>query len=264
MMKETTQQGQKENIYMHLHFYWFMARITHERWKVFENVFDQFTIKDLIKFSKQQHFDRLVSPVSIGKEANIFIAIKEQEGETCYRIVKIYRLEACNFNKMYDYIKHDPRYYHIKKQRRQIIFAWAQREVRNLMKARNAGCKVPMPIALHHHSIVMELIGNEENGQTAQRLKQATPKNPHKFFDDVVQQLHFLYKKAKLVHGDLSEYNILNHKEKPVLIDMSQSTPIDAANADELLTRDIKNIILYFRKHGINTTEEEIRKKITN
>ena len=239
-----------------------MARINHERWKVYGNVFDQFTINDIIKLSKQRHFDELVSPLSIGKEANIFTARKVEDGKETFRIVKIYRLESCNFNKMYDYIKYDPRYYGLKKQRRQVIFSWVQREYRNLMKSRENGVKVPMPITLMHHIIVMQLIGDEATGESAQRLKQSSPKNPKEFFDKLLKNLALLYQKAKLVHGDLSEYNILNNKETPVIIDMSQSSPIDAANADELLDRDIRNMVNYFKKYGVEITAEELKKKI--
>ncbi|PIN79389.1 serine/threonine protein kinase [Candidatus Woesearchaeota archaeon CG10_big_fil_rev_8_21_14_0_10_34_8] len=236
-----------------------MARIQHEHWKVYGNVFDQFTINDIIKLTKQGHFDQLVSPISIGKEANIFSAKKGSK----YNIVKIYRLESCNFNKMYDYIKHDSRYYNIKRQRRQIIFSWVQREFRNIMKAREAGVKVPMPIITQHHIMVMQLIGNEKTGHTAQRLKQSAPKHPQIFFKELVKNITLLYQKAKLVHADLSEYNILNHNEKPVIIDMSQATPTDSANADELLERDIKNMVNYFKKHGIKTNHEKLKKQIT-
>lgn len=236
-----------------------MARITHERWKVYGNVFDQFTIHDIIKLTKQRHFDELVSPLSIGKEANIFIARKHEDGRDIFRLVKIYRLESCNFNRMYDYIKHDPRYYGLKKQRRQVIFSWVQREYRNLMKARENRVKVPMPIALLHHIIVMQFIGDEATGEAAQRLKQASPKNPKDFLNKLLKNVALLYQKAKLVHADLSEYNILNNKENPVIIDMSQSTPIDAVNAEELLDRDIKNMVNYFKKHGVDTTEKKIK-----
>ncbi len=239
-----------------------MARITHERWKVYKNVFDEFTINDLIKLTKQKHFDALASPISIGKEANIFSAIKKGDTEEAYRILKIYRLEACNFNKMYDYIKHDPRYVAIKRQRRQVIFSWVLREFRNLMKAREAGVRVPMPIAVQHHIIVMEFIGNEKTGEVAQRLKQAPPKNPQQFFEKLVQYVKLLYQKAQLVHADLSEYNILNNDEKPVLIDMSQATPITAANAEELLDRDIRNMVKYFGKHGVKITAEKLKRII--
>ncbi len=239
-----------------------MARISHERWKVYGNVFDAFTISDLIKLSKQRHYDELISPVSIGKEANIFSAKKKEEGVDTYRIVKIYRLEACNFNKMYDYIKHDPRYFNIKKQNRQIIFLWVQREYRNIMKAWEAGVKVPKPIALKHHVIVMQMIGNERTGEAAQRLKQQSAKNPEDFFEKLIKNVALLYQKAKLVHGDLSEYNILNWKETPVIIDMSQSTPIDAVNAEELLERDIRNMVKYFGKYWMHITADELRKRI--
>ena len=43
---------------------------------------------------------------------------------------------------------------------------------------------------------------------------------------------------------------------------MSQSSPIDAANADELLHRDIKNMVSYFKKHGVQTTIKELKKQI--
>jgi RIO kinase 1 len=236
-----------------------MARIQHERWKIQENVFDQFTINSVITLTTQKHFDELISPISIGKEANIFSARKKNT----YRIVKIYRLESCNFNKMYDYIKYDPRYYNVKKQRRKVIFAWVQREFRNSMKAREAGCRVPMPIAIRNHVIVMELIGNDKTGQTAQRLKQAPPQKPEAFFNDVIKNIKLLYHKAKLIHGDLSEYNILTWKETPIIIDMSQASPRDAVNAEELLDRDIRNMVSYFKKHGVTTTAESLKKKIT-
>jgi RIO kinase 1 len=132
------------------------------------------------------------------------------------------------------------------------------------MKARENGVKVPMPIALMHHIIVMQLVGNEETGESAQRLKQSSPKNSKDFFNKLLKNLQVLYQKAKLVHADLSEYNILNNKEIPVIIDMSQATPIDAVNADELLDRDIKNMVNYFKKHSIEITAEEIKTKIVS
>jgi len=164
---------------------------------------------------------------------------------------------------MYDYIKYDPRYYNVKKQRRKVIFAWVQREFRNIIKAREAGCRVPMPIAIRNHVIVMELIGNAKTGQTAQRLKHAPPQKPETFFKEVIKNIKLLYHHAKLIHGDLSEYNILNDHESPVLIDFSQATPIDAANAEELLDRDVRNMVVYFRKYGVAMTAETLKKKIT-
>jgi RIO kinase 1 len=104
-----------------------------EEWKVYKNVLSKFTIDTLFKLISQGHFEGLESPVSIGKEANIFSAVTKENQRV---IVKIYRLENCNFNKMYQYIAADPRYVHLKKSRRDVIFSWCQREYRNLLKAR--------------------------------------------------------------------------------------------------------------------------------
>ena len=101
-----------------------MARKWKEEWKVYENVFDNYTYRNLFKLQSKGYFESLLSPISVGKEANVFSAITKDQKLV---IVKIYRLQTCNFNKMYDYIKLDPRYEHLKKQRRKIIFAWTQR-----------------------------------------------------------------------------------------------------------------------------------------
>jgi len=63
---------------------------------------------------------------------------------------------------------------------------------------------------------------------------------------------------AGLVHGDLSEYNILNYDEKPYFIDFSQSTLLKSESSGDLLKRDIKNISRFFTKIGVKTSEDEI------
>ena len=60
-----------------------------------------------------------------------------------------------------------------------------------------------------------------------------------------------------LVHGDLSAFNILNYKNKPFIIDFSQGTVVKTPNSEELLRRDIKNVLQFFRKLGINADVEE-------
>lgn len=232
-----------------------MARKTKEEWKVFENVFDSSTVRTLHSLSAKGHFDGLRSPVSLGKEANVFVAEKGDD-LVC---VKIYRLSSANFNAMYSYIRNDPRFEGLKHQKRKIIFAWCQREYRNLMRAREAGVSCPKPIAFADNVLVMEFVGDE---RSAPLLKDALPHDAQKFYDATVQNMRKL-NKAGLVHADLSEYNILNHYEEPVLIDFSHSTLLKTPNADELLKRDIKNVCRYFRKLGLKVTEEAIKKKIS-
>ena len=228
-----------------------MAKVTREKFKTYKNVFDQHAERTIFKLISQGHFDGLLGPVSIGKEANIFTALKGKKKI----IVKIYRLENCDFNKMYNYIRYDTRYTGLKKKKRKIIFSWCQREFRNLLKAREAGMRVPMPITFKDNVLVIEFIGDEE---PAPKLKDLIPEELYKM---LVEDMKKFYK-ANLVHGDLSEFNILNHREKPYIIDLSQASPLDSANADELMERDIKNIVRFFKKTGLKVEEESLKKEI--
>jgi len=231
-----------------------MPKITREKFKTLKNVFDSFTERNIFKLISQGYFEGLESPIFIGKEANVFTAVKDSKK----LVVKIYRLHTCDFNRMYDYIKYDPRFPNVKKQRRKTIFAWAQREYRNLLKARTAGVRVPTPITCLYNILVMEYIGDE---QPAPKIKDALPKKTKKFFDEIITGIKKLYK-AGLVHADLSHFNILNYKEKPVFIDMSQATPLEDPNAMQYLERDINNICNFFKKRGVKAKSEEIKKKI--
>jgi|FLOH01.1.fsa_nt_gi RIO kinase 1 len=209
-----------------------------EEWKVYKNVFSEFSLRSIFKLSSEGHFEELESPIHIGKEANVFSASTRQ-GETI--IVKIYRLENCNFNKMYEYIAADPRYVKLKKQQREIIFSWTQREYKNLMIAREC-IRVPNPITFKNNILVLEMIGDP-----APMLKDDPPKNPKKFLKEVIQNMNKLWVQG-LVHGDLSEFNILNYNEKPVFIDFSQGTLTRSPHSKQLMDRDIKNISRYFSK----------------
>ena len=231
-----------------------MGTVQREKYKTLKNVFDLFTEKKLFKLISQGYIDGLESPLSIGKEANIFTARKDNE----LRIVKIYRLQTCNFNRMFDYIKADLRYAGLVNQRREVIFSWAHREYRNLLKAREAGVRVPTPYAFSSNILIMEFIGDDI---AAQKLKDQPPGKPKEFFDEVVKQMKLLYK-ARLVHADLSGFNILNYHEKPVLIDMSQATPLENPNSEEYLKRDVLNICKLFRKFGVKSEDEIILKKV--
>ena len=231
--------------------------LSKEKFKTYENVFDNATLRVLFKLSSQGYFDELQSPISVGKESNIFSAKKGED----YVAVKIYRVNACDFKKMYTYISGDPRFEGIQKQKRKVIAAWAKREYTNLLIAKKSGARVPTPYAVNSNVLVMEFIGHK--GKAAEKLKNQEPQDLKKFSELLIFSLKKLHQE-KLIHGDLSEYNILNYEEKPVVIDLSHSIPTKHPNAEELLKRDILTIVKYFNKKGLKLKEESILKKITH
>lgn len=226
-----------------------------EIFKTYKDVFDNSTIVTVLKLISKGALDGLESPISIGKEANIFTGIAQGQRVA----VKIYRIATCDFRKMYQYLQADPRY-HPDKNRRRVVLTWAQREFRNLLKAREAGVRVPTPRAVMNNVLVMEFIGDD--GQPALRLKDDIPEDLEGFFRKVIANMRKLHQ-AGLVHTDLSHFNILNHRGEPVFIDLSQATVLENPNAQEYLARDIKNICAFFRKQGLQADEEAVRKQIT-
>ena len=72
-----------------------------EKFKTMHDVFDEFTNRTIFKLITKGYFRGLQSPLSIGKESNVFTALTDSNDRV---IAKIYRLETCDFNRMYDYI----------------------------------------------------------------------------------------------------------------------------------------------------------------
>lgn len=232
-----------------------MVRVAREKFKVRNDVFDDFTNFNLFKVSSKLDFDyEKMSPVAVGKESNVFMV----QSSDRYIIIKIYRLETCDFNHLYDYIKSDPRFTGLQRQRRKVIFAWAEREYRNLLKAREAGVSAPAPYLCHYNILVMEMIGDNV---PAPMLKDSPPERPEEFFSEIVANIKKFYS-AGYVHGDLSHFNILNFNEKPFLIDFSQATPLYNPSSEDLLRRDVENVSNFFFKIGIKPDKERVFNEI--
>lgn len=228
-----------------------------EKLKAFSHVFDEHTLRAVFKLSSQNYFEDLVSPISIGKEANVFSASKGKDAVA----VKIYRTSA-NFKKMYEYMAPDPRFTGLKRTKMNVIITWARKEYRNLLRARSARVRVPTPIAVTQNVLVLEFIGI--NFQAAPQLIKSPPKNPQDFFDRIMKEVKILYSEARLVHADLSAFNILNFKEEPVLIDFSHAIDINYPDMPRYLKRDIENVCTHFNKKlGLKTDAAEEYTKCT-
>jgi RIO kinase 1 len=186
--------------------------------------------------------------VSSGKEARVY-AGKTKDGTDL--AVKIYLTSSAEFKKgMVKYIDGDPRFKNVKRDTRSLIAAWAQKEFRNLSEATQAKVRVPKPIAVKSNVLVMEFIGKD--GVSAPSLKEVPPNNPERVYKMLFTYYKRLYQKAKIVHGDLSEYNIMMWKGYPVIFDMSQSVNTAHPMAKFMLERDITNLNRFFSKLDVN------------
>jgi RIO kinase 1 len=212
-----------------------------------EEVFDQATRMVVYRFMTEGVLNEVNGVVSAGKEARVYWG-KNKEGKDL--AVKIYLTSSAEFKKgMFKYIEGDYRFKGVKHDTRSLIFAWAQKEFRNLEQALRAKVNVPKPIAVRNNVLVMEFIG--KNGLSAPSLKERLPADPEKTYRQLLTYLKRLYRKADLVHGDLSEYNIMVWKGKPVVFDMSQSVPSSHPLAKSLLERDLTNVNRFFSRLGV-------------
>jgi RIO kinase 1 len=226
--------------------------------KTLDEVFDKPALLTIYKLMKDGLIDTIDFPISTGKEANVF-RVTSPDGD--FYALKIYRTSNLTFKRIARYIEGDPRFKGIHGSRRKVIFAWAIKEFRNLQRLREAKIRVPEPIKFNQNMLVMEFIGTE--GTPAPMLRDVELEDATKTYKTIVKYIKLAYKKAELVHGDLSEYNILMHEGQPVIIDLGQGMVIEHMNSKEFLIRDIENINRYFRSLDVKVVEPaELMKQI--
>jgi RIO kinase 1 len=141
--------------------------------------------------------------------------------------------------------------------------AWQSAEVDALYRLANAGVRVPEPYNFYEGVLLMELVV-DANGNAAPRLNDITfsaeeARIHHQtLIKEVVRMLC-----AGIVHGDLSEFNILMSADGPVIIDLPQA--VDAAgnnNARDMLERDVRNLSDYFGRFAPELLSTEYGKEI--
>ncbi len=218
-----------------------------------EEVFDGATRMIVFDLMNSGMLYELNGVVSSGKEARVYWGTAKDGTDLA---VKIYLTSSAEFKRgMHKYIEGDPRFKDVKHDTRSLIAVWAQKEFRNLGEAYAAKVRVPKPIAVKSNVVIMEFIG--EKGVSAPSLKESAPEDPDKVYKVIVTYLKRLYQKAKIVHGDLSEYNIMIWKGKPVVFDVSQSVSIQHPLADFMLRRDLANVNRFFRRQNVDVIPDE-------
>jgi RIO kinase 1 len=226
--------------------------------KTLDEVFDKPALLTIYKLMTDGLIETIDFPISTGKEANVF-RVTSPDGD--FYALKIYRTSNLTFKRISRYIEGDPRFKGIRGSRRKVIFAWAVKEFRNLQRMREAKIRVPEPIKFSQNMLVMEFIGSE--GLPSPMLRDVELEDPTRTYKTIVKYIKAAYKRAELVHGDLSEYNILMNEGEPVIIDVGQGMMLDHLNAKEFLQRDVHNINRYFRSLDVKVVEtEELMRQI--
>jgi RIO kinase 1 len=209
-------------------------------------IFDESTLMLLYKLLGEGHFDTLEFPISTGKEANIFRGTKGDR----FVAVKIFRVATSTFHNFNMYIAGDPRFKNAGRDHRSLIYTWARKEQKNLARMREAGIRVPEPLACRGNVLVMEYIGKPDSAAPMLRDAALGPKALARVKRTLLEFLDLCYNRAGLVHGDLSEYNVLINGQDTVLIDVGQAVVLEHPMAQELFVRDLQNIAAYFKRQG--------------
>lgn len=230
-----------------------------------DQVLDRRTIRILSKIVNQGHISEIHGCVSTGKEANVYQASTEL-GED--RVIKVYKTSILVFKDRDKYVQGEFRFRrgYCKSNNRKLVQTWAEKEMRNLSRIYQAGIPCPKPHVLKSHILVMDMIGRD--GLPAPLLKNATVQDRAQYcsiYYKLIVYMRRLFHECKLVHADLSEFNLILLDDEIYIIDVSQSVEHDHVMALEFLRKDCTNVNQYFRKKEVATlTTRELFDFITD
>ncbi|KAH8591819.1 RIO1 family-domain-containing protein [Bisporella sp. PMI_857] len=235
-----------------------------------EQVLDPRTRMILLQMINRGVVSEVNGCLSTGKEANVYGAISIPVDEVnldpapIHRAIKVYKTSILVFKDRDRYVTGEHRFRggYNKGNNRAMVKVWAEKEYRNLKRLYLAGIPCPEPVYLRLHVLVMGFLGDKK-GWAAPRLRDAELQG-----DDVDEQYRLLYlqllglmkrmyQACKLVHADLSEYNVLYHQKKLFIIDVSQSVEHDHPRSLEFLRMDIKNVSDFFRRKNVDVLSEQ-------
>uniref|UniRef100_A0A7S2S657 Serine/threonine-protein kinase RIO1 n=2 Tax=Rhizochromulina marina TaxID=1034831 RepID=A0A7S2S657_9STRA len=214
----------------------------------------------LFKLLNSQFLAGIDGCVSTGKEANVYYAKAGERGLQAVAsqgfqefAVKVFKTSILVFKDRDKYVSGEYRFRngYCKSNPRKMVKTWAEKEMRNLRRLYAAGIPSPEPVLLKNHILVMQFIGKD--GWPAPRLKDAqlSERRLRESYWQVVRHMRKLFHTCKLVHGDLSEYNMLYFEGEVYIIDVSQSVEHDHPHASELLRKDCFNVNAFFAKAGL-------------
>ena len=223
--------------------------------KTADLVFDGRTLKALYEFMGRNSIDYIDFPISSGKESVVFKAFRKGKPV----VIKVYKLSTLRFANIWKYIEGDYRFSKERIGRANIVNIWAKKEFTNLQLLQKYRIPCPKPIAFHKNLLMMSYVGTKQS--PAPMLKEVNT-DFQSVYDQVAGDLSIMYKKAKLVHADVSEYNLLYHRKKAYFIDVGQAVSRDHPAGDYFLERDIRNVVRFFSSKGVKCDYGQLLKKV--
>ena len=236
-----------------------------------EQVLDPRTRMILLQMINRNVVSEVNGCLSTGKEANVYHALsipQEEDSEAAvaplHRAIKVYKTSILVFKDRDKYVTGEYRFRqgYSKSNNRAMVKVWAEKEMRNLKRIYASGIPCPEPIQLRLHVLVMGFLGDKK-GLPAPRLKDVEllgsdiEERWKLLYLQLLGYMRILYQTCRLVHADLSEYNILYHNDKLWLIDVSQSVEHDHPRSLEFLRMDIRNVSDFFRRQGVDVLSEK-------
>ncbi|XP_037699704.1 serine/threonine-protein kinase RIO1 isoform X2 [Choloepus didactylus] len=215
-----------------------------------EQVLDPRTRMILFKMLTRGIISEINGCISTGKEANVYHA-STTTGEN--RAIKIYKTSILVFKDRDKYVSGEFRFRHgyCKGNPRKMVKTWAEKEMRNLIRLNTAAIPCPEPIMLRSHVLIMGFIGKDDMPAPLLKNVQLSESKARELYLQVIQYMRRMYQDARLVHADLSEFNMLYHNGNVYIIDVSQSVEHDHPHALEFLRKDCANVNGFFMKHKV-------------
>jgi RIO kinase 2 len=200
--------------------------------------FNGYDILAIEAFVARDTIDALGEIIGVGKESVVIAAMGlrpaaiklHREGRSSFKQVKRSRqhlvdIEIVNFSWLY-------------------AARLAARREYDALKLLYPRVSVPEPIDYNRHAVVMSVVGGVE-------MAKATLVDPEWYLEETLKQIKNAYS-AGLIHSDLSEYNVMVRDDGITIIDWPQYVKVGSKTADEMLSRDVGNVLAYFeRKYRI-------------
>jgi RIO kinase 2 len=211
--------------------------------------YDCLAINALVKAGTIEAFGK---PLGVGKEADVYDALTPAGARIAVKFHRLGRISFRQTRRKRGYVKEHS--------------GWpfqsrlaAEREFQALKLVYQHGVAVPEPLSQNRHVIAMGIIDGAELAKWKEILK------PEKVLKEILRNVKKAYLKADVVHADLSEYNIILKPNMHVLIiDWPQYVKANHPNAEQLLTRDVRNVLKYFsRRYGLKVKNKEVYAYVT-